>query len=248
MATLTSNSRRSILDALARDYADVGARSRMGLVISAGESKINYTVAVIGVIREKRQLVLRAPVNEDGSLIAVMKGQMLHCRWINSMTVFQFRAMIVRILFEPIPLVHIELAPVIERRTKREAPRALTHLRALVEIPEEVEAVIVDISTGGARLAVHKDVDFVNGQDILLVARPRMLHREFQLRLHCQVTSSGAPPDPKHPHVQFYGITFANLTDNELLILHSYVQACLSMETDTLSQMLLLHSKEIDRE
>jgi c-di-GMP-binding flagellar brake protein YcgR len=240
------NPHRTVLEALARDYADIGARSRMGLRVTPGESKTSYTVSVVGVIREKRQLVLRAPVNEDGSLIAVMKGQSLTCHWINAATAFHFRAQIVRILFEPVPLVYVELPPVVERQTLRGVPRALSHLRALLKTPEDIEAVIVDISTGGVRIAVHEDVKLIKGQDILLLARPHMLHRDFQLSLHCQVTGPVVPSDPKHPFVDFYGVNFDHLSDNELLILHSYVRECLSLETDTLTQVLLLNSREVE--
>ena len=246
MSTIIRNPQRSVLEALTRDYTDIGARSRMGLRISPGDSKTSYTVAVIGVIREKRQLVLRAPVNADGSLIAVLKGQSLNCHWVNSSTAFHFRATIVRILFEPVPLVYVELPPVLERQTLRGVPRALSHLRAILKTPEDVESVIVDISTGGVRIAVHETVSLTKGQDILLLARPRMLHREFQLSLHCQVTGPVVPQDPKHPHVDFYGVTFDHLSDNELLILHSYVQECLSLETDALTQVLLLNSREVE--
>jgi c-di-GMP-binding flagellar brake protein YcgR len=240
------NPRRFVLEALTRDYADLGGRSRAGLRISPGESKISYNVAVIGVIRERRQLILRAPVNEDGSLIAVMKGQSLTCHWVNATTAFQFRTLIVRILFEPVPLIYIELPPVVDRHTLRGVPRALTNLRALIQAPNDIESVIVDISTGGARVAVYDEVELAKGQEILLLARPRMLHRDFQLSLKCHITGPVNTPDPKHPHVRFYGITFSHLSDNELLILHSLVQECLSMETDTLSQVLLLYSKEAE--
>jgi hypothetical protein len=245
MTTIIRSPQRSALEALARDYADIGARSRMGLRVSPGESKTSYTVAVIGLIREKRQLVLRAPVNADGSLIAVLKGQSLNCHWVNASTAFHFRASIARILFEPVPLVYVELPPVVERHTLRGVPRALSNLRAMLKTPEDIESVIVDISTSGVRIAVHESVKLVKGQDILLLARPNMLHREFKLSLYCQVTAA-VPPDPKHPHIDFYGVNFDHLSDNELLILHSYVQECLSLETDSLSQVLLLNSKEVD--
>ena len=246
MATFVRDQKRTVLESLVRDYADIGARSRMGLRIRPGESKITYTVTVVGVIREKRQLVLRAPVNDDGSLIAIMKGQGLTCHWVNATTAFHFRANIARILFEPVPLVYVELPPVVERHTLRGVPRALTHLRALVKTPDDIESVIVDISTGGARLAVFEDVHLQKEQEVLLLARPQMLQREFQLSLHCHVTGSVTPPDPKHPHIHFYGINFNELSDNELLILHSYVQECLALETDALTQTLLLNSREVD--
>jgi hypothetical protein len=116
----------------------------------------------------------------------------------------------------------------------------------MLKTPEDIESVVVDISTGGVRIAVHNSVKLVKGQDILLLARPHMLHREFKLSLHCQVTGPVVSPDPKHPHIEFYGINFDHLSDNELLILHSYVQECLSLETDSLSQVLLLNSKEVE--
>jgi c-di-GMP-binding flagellar brake protein YcgR len=116
----------------------------------------------------------------------------------------------------------------------------------MLKTPEDIESVIVDISTGGVRLAVHNSVKLIKGQDILLLARPNMLHREFKLSLHCQVTGPVVPADPKHPQIEFYGVNFDHLSDNELLILHSYVQECLSLETDSLSQVLLLNSKEVD--
>jgi hypothetical protein len=246
MAAIVRDQRRTVLESLVRDYADIGARSRMGLRIKPGESKTSYTVTVVGVIREKRQLVLRAPVNEDGSLIAVMKGQSLTCSWVNATTAFHFRALIARILFEPVPLLYVELPPVVERHTLRGVPRALSYLRALLKTPDDVESVIVDISTGGARLAVFEDVRLQKGQDVVLLARPQMLQREFQLSLHCHITGPVTPPDPKHPHINFYGINFNELSDNELLILHSYVQECLSLETDSLTQVLLLNSREVE--
>src|SRR5262245_58791332 len=102
MTLRTRNPHRGALEALTRDYADLGARSRMGLRISIGDTKNSFTVAVVGVIREKRQLILRAPVNDDGSLVAVLKGQSLQCHWRNATTAFHFRAMVVRNQFEPI--------------------------------------------------------------------------------------------------------------------------------------------------
>lgn len=246
MPTNLPHPQRAILDALAQDYADIGARSRMGLQITPSETKTSYTVPVVGVIREKRQLVLRAPVNEDGSLIPIMPGQVLTCDSINATTAFHFLASIVRVLFEPVPLLYVEFPTFVERRTMRGVPRALATLRSLIKTPSDVEAVIVDISTGGVRLAVNEEVQLSKGQNILLLARPHVLNRSFQLNLHCLVTGPVTSVDPKHPQVRFYGVNFDDLSDTELLILHAYVQECLALETDTLSQMLLLNSQEIE--
>ena len=93
---------------------------------------------------------------------------------------------------------------------------------------------------------MHEDVSFDRGQQILLSARPQILGRDFHLALHCHVTGPVTPQDPKHPQVKFNEVTFGELSDNEFLILHSCVQSGVAMETDTLSQVLLLHSKEVE--
>ncbi|MBC7982736.1 MAG: flagellar brake protein, partial [Candidatus Obscuribacterales bacterium] len=187
--------RRVALETLIRDYGDIGARSRLGLLVSPGDSKANYKVDVVGVIRQKRFLVLTAPATDDGSLIAVSKGQTLVCRWFSATTAFQFRATIVRILFEPIPLLHVELPEVIERQTVRGEPRALATLRALINAPLAAESVLVDISISGARIAVNEDVPLKKSQAIELLARPHLLHRDYELTLHCRVTGNTANND-----------------------------------------------------
>jgi c-di-GMP-binding flagellar brake protein YcgR len=238
--------RRAALETLIRDYADVGARSRMGLLVSPGDGRNNYTVDVVGIIRQKRLLVLTAPTTEDGSLIAVIKGQAMTCRWFSATTAFHFRAVITRILFEPVPLVHIELPHVIERRTVRGEPRALATLRAVLKDKQDIETVFVDLSVGGARIAVTDEVSLSKGQVIDLHTRPRLLQHDYELQLRCQITGTAGNNDPKHPHVRFYGLNFENLSDMDRLVLHSYVQQCLAFESDVLSQVLLASSKEVD--
>ncbi len=237
---------RVALEHLMRDYADIGARSRIGLRITPGESTDTYTVSAIGVIRPKRILVLTAPVTDDGALVAVHSGQLLTCRWFGATTAFRFRAKVIRILFEPVPLLHIELPSTVERRTVRGVPRALANLRASLKSTTEVESVIVDISTSGARVAVHGHASLERGNDLVLHARPRMLHRQFDLTARCQIVASFGYTDQRHPDVQFFGLEFGEMTDSTLLVLHAFVQECLAFETDTLAQVLMLNSREVD--
>jgi hypothetical protein len=51
--------------------------------------------------------------------------------------------------------------------------------------------------------------------------------------------SSLAAADPLHPHVQFYGLKFQNISNDDRLVLHAYVQERLAVEADYLSQLLL---------
>lgn len=234
------------LDALVKDYADIGARSRVGLRITPSELKDSYTVSVIGVIRPKRLLVLTAPVTDDGALVAVHNGQILTCRWFGATTAFRFKARIIRILFEPIPQILVELPTIVDRRTVRGVPRALANLRAVVTAQKDFDSAIVDISTSGARIAVGKEAKLQRGDQIVLKAKPKMLHRQFELTCDCNVIAGFGVTDPRHPDVQFFGFEFGDMEDSTLLVLHAYVQECLAFETDALAQVLLLYSKEVD--
>lgn len=236
---------RPALEALLRDYSDLGARSRLGLLVSPRDGKASYKVDVVGVMRSKRLLVLTAPVRPDGSLIAVSKGQLLTCRWFSATTAFHFEVTIARMLFEPIPLLHVELPELVEHRTVRGEPRALATLRAILKTPEPIDAVIVDISIGGARVAIADDTALEKGAPIELSARPHLLHRDYEIELRCHVTGENGTGDLKHPNVRFYGLIFEGVNDVERLILHSYVQQCLAVELDELSQVLLPASKVV---
>jgi len=240
------NPQRAALEQMTRDYADIGARSRIGLRITFGENKDAYTVSVIGVIRAKSILVLTAPVNRDGALVAVHNGQALTCRWFGTTTAFRFRAKIVRILFEPVPLLHIELPAIVERRTVRGVPRALANLRCLIKGASDLEALIVDISISGVRIGVRNQSSLHQGQQVVLHAKPRMLNRQFEVVVRAKVVADLGCTDPKHAQIQFFGIEFGELSDQMLLTLHAYVQECLAVETDTLGQLLMLSSTEVD--
>jgi c-di-GMP-binding flagellar brake protein YcgR len=237
---------RAAIEQLIRDYADIGARSRIGLRITLGENKDAYSVSVIGVIRAKRVLVLTAPVTDNGALVAVHNGQTLTCRWFGTTTAFRFRAKIVRILFEPVPLLHVELPAVVERRTVRGVPRALANLRGMVKGATDLETVIVDISISGARIAVRSDSPLQHGQQVVLQMKPKMLNRQFDVVVRSKIVADFGNTDPKHPHMQFFGVEFGELSDHMLLTLHAYVQECLALETDTLGQVLMLASTEVE--
>ena len=242
----TASRHNSVLDALIRDYADIGTRSRMGLKIATNEGADTYTVSVVGVIRSKRILVLTAPITEDGALVAVMSGQAIHCSWFSSTTAFRFRARVVRILFEPVPLIHIELPAVVEKRKVRSVPRALTNLRATIKAEKETAAAIVDVSTRGARVAVHSDVRLQRDDAVVVRARLPLLDKRFDLIAPCKVIAGFGHTDPRHPEAQFFGFQFGELDDSTLLLLHAFVQECLVFEIDLLAQLLYLSSKEVD--
>jgi hypothetical protein len=232
------DARHTILEEFANAYGDAAERSRYGLIITPGDAKTSYPVAALGVVRDKRYLIVTAPQTEDHGLLAIVKGQSVTCRWFNASTAFRFRATILKLAFEPIPLVYLGLPEQVERTIVRQLPRALANLHAIVQTPEAVEALIVDLSVGGARIAVAGELDVVKGQKVELVMRPRMLERDYMVLLDCTVTTVLGRTEAQHPDVCFYSVSFQNVTDSDLLILHAYVQSCLAVESDWLSQAL----------
>jgi c-di-GMP-binding flagellar brake protein YcgR len=233
------NERRAVLEKLAKDYGDAAQRARFTLSISPGESTQVYSVWLLGVVRDKRHLIVTAPTTTGNALIAVMKGQTLTCRWFNPTTAFRFKASILKLAFEPIPLLYLELPIDIERKIARRLPRALMNLHAVMRRPEPLEALVLDLSVGGARLALAREETLTPQQQFQLNIRPRMVDRSFLVTVECVVTSVMGATDTAHPEVQFIGVEFRELSEHDLLILHACVQEQLAHEADWLTQALM---------
>jgi c-di-GMP-binding flagellar brake protein YcgR len=233
-----ATNRRATLDALAKNYGDAAQRARFSLSISPGDGAQSYTVWVLGVVRDKRHLIVTAPTTATNALIAVIKGHSLMCRWVNPTTAFRFKATILKIAFEPIPVLYLELPNDVERKIARRLPRALMNLHAVLRRPESLEALILDLSVGGARLALARDEVLTLQQRCQVSLRPRMLERSFLLTLDCTVTSLMDATDAEHPDVQFIGVEFHDINEHDLLILHACVQEQLAHEADWLTQVL----------
>jgi len=230
--------RRALLTKLAKDYGDAAQRARFTLSIAPGDGTQTYNVWVLGVVRDKRHLIVTAPTTTNNALITVIKGQSLTCRWFNPTTAFRFRATILKLAFEPIPLLYLELPTEIERKIARRLPRALLNMHAVVRRPEPLEALVLDLSVGGARLALARDETLTLHQQVQLSIRPRMLDRSFLLTIECAVTNVMGATDPAHPDVQFVGLEFRDVSEHDLLILHACVQEQLAYEADWLTHVL----------
>jgi c-di-GMP-binding flagellar brake protein YcgR len=230
--------RRALLTNLAKDYGDAAQRARFNLSIAPGDGSQSYNVWVLGVVREKRHLIVTAPTTTNNALIAVVKGQSLTCRWFNPTTAFRFKATILKLAFEPIPVLYLELPTEIERKVARRLPRALINMHAIVRRPEPLEALVLDLSVGGARLALTREETLSLHHHVQLNIRPRMLDRSFLLTIDCTVTNVMGTSDASHPEVQFVGVEFKDVSEHDLLILHACVQEQLAYEADWLTQVL----------
>jgi len=235
----SSSITRSPMTHLAKAYAELHRRARFEIQLSPAEGAKWFTVTILGVSRASGHLIVTAPQTPDRALIPVSRGNSMSCSWANSAYLFKFRATITNLAFEPTPLVYLGQIQGVRRQSVRAESRALTALSAAIHTPTAQPALITDLSTLGARIGTATALTLKAGQPLKLTLRPRMLGRDFEMTLRCTLVSSLAAADPLHPHVQFYGLKFQNISNDDRLVLHAYVQERLAVEADYLSQLLL---------
>ena len=230
---------RSPMSNLAKAYGELHRRARFEIQISPAEGAKWFTVTMLGVSRATGHVIVSAPQTPDRALIQISRGNSVSCSWANSAYLFKFRATITNLAFEPTPLVYLGQVQGVRRQSVRAESRALTALSAAIHAPKAQPALITDLSTLGARIGTATALSLRAGQPLKLTLRPRMLGRDFEMTLRCTLVNSLAAADPLHPHVQFYGLKFQNISDEDRLVLHAYVQERLAVEGDYLSQLLL---------
>ena len=235
---------RSPMELFVRAYGELGRRTRLELQCSPGDSEQRFNVAVLGVVRGQRLVMIAAPRTRDNSLIAVGKGNGMNCQWLNATTAFRFRAVIANLAFEPAPIVYLGQLSNVRRRTLRGDPRAVTALTGALRTPSVHATLVTDLSLSGARIGLAGDPALTPGQKVELALRPKLFGRDFTLDLACTVAGSLGHADPDHPLISFFGLQFDAPSDHALLVLHACVQERLSQETDLLSQLLMTESSE----
>jgi c-di-GMP-binding flagellar brake protein YcgR len=231
-----------ILADLRDGYAESEERSRFGLRISRDERSESYASFVVGVINEKRYLILSTPVSKGGLLVPIAKDEVWMIRLFNATTVFRFKGRVVKVALDPVPHLHIELPENIERRMVRRQPRALASLGAALHRPNGPAAVIVDISTNGVRLAVEATTSLEKDAVIPICTTVAMMDREFPLTLTGRITATFGATDANFPSVNFYGVQLEEVNDNAALVLHAYVHEQLTQELDRLGRVLAIES------
>lgn len=239
LAREASSMIRSPMSHLAKAYGELHRRARFEIQVSPAEGAKWFTVTMLGVSRASGHVIVSAPQTPDGALIAISRGNSMSCSWANSAYLYKFRATITNLAFEPTPLVYLGQILGVRRQSVRAESRALTALSAAIHAPKAQPALITDLSTLGARIGTATSLTLRAGQPLKLTLRPRMLGRDFEMTLRCTLVSSLAAADPLHPHVQFYGLKFQNISNEDRLVLHAYVQERLAVEADYLSQLLL---------
>jgi len=226
------------LTALRRDYANISHRARSGVKIAPKETGESYLCWVIGVSQGERGLLMTAPMRPDRELAPVSKGQVWFCRMSSTSRVLRFRGAIQKVALEPYPHLHILVPDVMEKRLIHLLPRALTSLPATALVPDTQVVNIVDLSVGGACVAVDRNLGLEAGHSLQLVTTVEVLGRQRELRLKAKVAMVYGAADSRHPTITFYRLAFQALDEQTTFMLHGYVLQQLALECDGIGQAL----------
>jgi hypothetical protein len=135
--------------------------------------------------------------------------------------------------FEPYPYFHLQLPPVIDMRRVRQRPRAQVSVPATVRLASPADAVIVDLSSCGVRLAMKPADTLEKGQSLNLQFSITVLDEVHEIYLAATVVCAYGAADQRHPNVNFYGLTILPGSDFEQMLLHAYVHERLVDELDS---------------
>ncbi len=231
-----------VLADLWHSYAKFDERSRFGMRIARDERGQSFPSFIVGVVKDKRYLILTAPANKDNVLMPIAKDEVWLCRLFNTTTVFRFMGRVLKVGYDPMPYVHIELPKNVERRMVRKQPRALSSLPATLHRADGDPAIIVDVSVSGVRFAVPADTPLEKYSVVPLFINISMLDRVFQLVINAKITATFGANDSKFRTVHFYGAQFEELDEIASLVLHGFVQEQLAEELGRLSRALAIEA------
>jgi len=228
------------LSRMRRDYDASNDGHRLAISIARNETDKAYTVQLLGA--NGNTFIITAPVNTDGTLVAVLAGQAWLCRTFQVTSAFRFNAVATKVAFEPFPYLHLRLQRQVEQRKVRGAPRAKVSVSGELLTPEPMSCVVSDLSATGARIAIEADKILERGQAVRLVTTLQVLRTKYPLTLEGTVINALGPSDARYSDVAFYGIKFNAPTEMDSLVLHGFVSAHLLAESHGLWQMLTLAS------
>jgi hypothetical protein len=222
--------------ALQADYQHTHARAAVGFRMEKDGRAL--TSRVIGVSDDGHGLIMTGPTTLDGSRVEIKQGQTWVFRAFYAVAAVRFQAVVEEVVASPFPYFYVSHITDIDRRNVRQWPRTPTCLWA--SRAAEPTRLLVDLSVGGARLAVENGTSFQIGQTLLLSTTLALATGRRELSLDAVVLNRYGHSDEKHPSIEFYGIQWDNLGDAQKLTLHAFVQEQLCMELDRVWHVLTL--------
>jgi hypothetical protein len=222
-----------------KEFHNVAGQSRIGVRLSREDSGEGYPCWVVGA-DETHGLVVTAPAKPDRSLVLVSEGQIWVFRLLYLTAVCKFSAVVRKVHFEPMPLLHVSLPKQSEMRHIRSSPRVSVCLRGSIHVGKDIPVLITDVSTGGLGLAVERaNLDMKVGQRMTISFCITMLGIDYNFKVPAITASVRHELDKRYPELVFAGVKIEAQSETEKLVLNSYVYERAATDFNSLWQVLL---------
>jgi hypothetical protein len=224
------------LDRFAREHSALAGRGRPSLSMAREEAGDSYSTRIL-TVHDNNSLILSAPVRTDGTWVSVLEGTSWTFRTLYYTMALRFQATVLKTVFDPFPHLHVEVPHHVERRKIRKAARVVVSLPATIVALRTVPAVIIDVSLGGARLALDAEMALELRQVVMCAVSLPIGDRVYSLDLRCTVIAY-EPGQAEHSHVGLYRVQFELLEDISLLAMHAYINSVLATDVDSFSRLI----------
>jgi c-di-GMP-binding flagellar brake protein YcgR len=191
-----------------------------------------YTVRVIGLMKGKSVLVT-APLIE-GKLIFIREAQPFLVRAFSGQNVYAFKARVLKAQHMPFPYLHLSFPDTVQVMRIRKAMRAPAQIIVALSDTSSGLALgagrIVDISVGGARMHIARDVQ-VRGEDVTVAFKVILDDHEEYITTRAAVRSVAKEDDEQGKPVQVVGVQFDVLLPQQRLAIMNLVYQHLFKES-----------------
>lgn len=193
------------------------------------DNGISALTSIIG--GTQRTLILALPTLDNGKPVSTETGERWVFRTIHQTSALRFEGIVRAVVSDDAPHVSVGLIGEIERRVVRKAARVPVSLRASLLASEVIHSIVLDLSVGGARLAMEREAKIQVGDTAIFSTSLMIADRLYALELKSVVV--GRDPSPaEHPGVAIYRIRFDSLAENSFLVLQAYLATELVDELD----------------
>jgi hypothetical protein len=176
------------------------------------------------------------PTSSEGPAAVLHEGETWTFRALYAVAAIRFHGVIEKIVSSPFPYFSVSNISDIDRRDVRQWPRAPACLWA--SRAGEPPRIIVDLSVGGARIAVDDRTHLQQGQVLSLSTSVTLCLGRKDLSLDARILNNYGRSDSEHPGVTFHGVRFENLIESQQLAVHAFVQEQLCMALDRVWHVL----------
>lgn len=236
----TERLRISPLVAFQTSYRRSNPARGFPLSMARNDTSEAFRTHVIGV--HGQILIVDAPRRQDGTMVAVLPRQTWLCRAFQSTSAFRFNGIVLKVVFEPFPHLHLEVPRTVEQRKIRNRTRATVLVSGVIEAQSSAQCVVVDLSVSGGRIATSDNVVLERDQPIRIALSLEMIGSKYNLSLQATVARNFGANNPQHPRVVFYGVRFESLSQLDACVLNGFVNSELALELNGLWQVLSMSS------